>query len=80
MPPKALPPLEERFTDYAAIALATSAIEHAAKAAPRSADVDRALQALVDELWAYLYSSQNGQAPAPIGSPVVPEGWPPPTR
>lgn len=48
-----LPPLDERFTDYAAIALATAAIEHSCKAVPRSTEVQRVIQALVDELWAW---------------------------
>jgi hypothetical protein len=59
MPPATLPPLEERFTDYAAIALATAAIEHGATAAPRSPGVKRAIQSLVEALWAWQAGPQE---------------------
>jgi hypothetical protein len=58
MPNADIPPLEERFTDYGAIALATMAMEHAAAAAPRSAAAASAVQALVDALWAWQAAPQ----------------------
>jgi hypothetical protein len=52
VPSADIPPLEERFTYYGAIALATLAMQHAA-AAPPSADGAGAVQSLVEALWAW---------------------------
>jgi hypothetical protein len=47
------PPLDERFTDHAAIALATVAIEHALETAAPPPDVHAQVAALVADLWAW---------------------------
>ena len=52
------PPLDERFTNYAAIALATVAIEHALETAAPPADVYAHMAALVSDLWAWQASPQ----------------------
>lgn len=43
--------LEEQVTDYAAIALATAAMEHVVEAAGAQEEVQRALLGLIRELW-----------------------------
>lgn len=45
--------LEERFTDYAAIALATAAIEQVLSAAREEPEVRALLEKLVDDLWSW---------------------------
>lgn len=51
------PPLDERFTNYATIALATVAIEHALETAAPPPDVHSRIAALVAELWAWQASN-----------------------
>jgi len=56
MPP--YPPLDERFTTYASIALATVAIEHALETSAPSHEVHVPIAALVADLWTWQASSQ----------------------
>jgi hypothetical protein len=52
------PPLDERFTGYATIALATVAIEHALEASGPPSDVHARIASLVADLWAWQDSDQ----------------------
>jgi len=51
-------PLDFRLTDYAAIALATAAVEHAAAGVELPAQIGAELTRLVDDLWAWQVSDQ----------------------